>query len=254
MLSHSNLPLSCWSYAIAATIHIINRFPTLVLHKQSLGSYFITLNLTSLTSKPLAVPVFLYSNHTIHINFNHIKNLIFFLAILLTQKGTSIQNLPHPEFTFLGMFYSMNLNFYHCSLILYPMILLLCLMCIIGWLFCIIFLPSLPLLLSLPSPLLFHLLLVLPQHPHMSVLQCLLLFLSKPQSYLLFLIQQIIHLRLHLLSNPIHLILQLLQTPLLQQMFHLNLLLLPSHLHLILQILPNLLCSYLILSLPTLIL
>ena len=35
MLSHSNLPLSYWSYAISIATHIINRFPTPVLLNQS---------------------------------------------------------------------------------------------------------------------------------------------------------------------------------------------------------------------------
>ena len=35
MLSHSNLPLSYWSYAISTATHIINMFPTLILHNKS---------------------------------------------------------------------------------------------------------------------------------------------------------------------------------------------------------------------------
>ena len=35
MLSHSNLPLSYWSYAVSTTTHIINRFHTPILHNKS---------------------------------------------------------------------------------------------------------------------------------------------------------------------------------------------------------------------------
>ena len=35
MLSHCNLPLSYWSYAISTTTHIINRLPTPVLNNKS---------------------------------------------------------------------------------------------------------------------------------------------------------------------------------------------------------------------------
>ena len=35
MLSHSNLPLSYWSYVVSTTTHMINRLPTPLLHNKS---------------------------------------------------------------------------------------------------------------------------------------------------------------------------------------------------------------------------
>lgn len=35
MFSHSNLPLSYWSYAVSTATHLINRLPTPILHNKS---------------------------------------------------------------------------------------------------------------------------------------------------------------------------------------------------------------------------
>ena len=87
MLSHSNLPLSYWSYVVSTTTHMINRLPTLLLHNKSPWEVLFKYKLDLLhlrtfgyTCFPLLRP---YNKHKLH---PHITPCIF-LSYSAYSKG-----------------------------------------------------------------------------------------------------------------------------------------------------------------------
>ena len=87
MLSHSNLPLSYWSYVVSTTTHMINRLPTPLLHNKSPWEVLFKSKLDLLhlrtfgyTCFPLLRP---YNKHKLH---PHITPCIF-LSYSSYSKG-----------------------------------------------------------------------------------------------------------------------------------------------------------------------
>ena len=111
MLSHSNLPLSYWSYVVSTATHIINRLLTPLLHNKSPWEVLfkskpdlLHLRTFGCTCFPLLKP---YNKHKFQPHTTH----CIFLGYPAYSTVYICLDPNTLRFTYQGMSYSMNLSF-----------------------------------------------------------------------------------------------------------------------------------------------